>query len=164
VTGRINPPQVDNIYNKIYNNVSKSVPVLESKTVICGLYKCENNNFIPKNITDIAQKDVLAISGIGCPVAFKHLLEDQMNIKSIVQKIFPDHYRFSEKDVNIIYEKNKVDKKIIVITEKDYYRCVNDKTQHFIEKLNPYIIMTELKIINPDNSDLLLRDLCKKRV
>lgn len=163
-TGRINPSQVDNIYNKIYNNVSKSVPVFESKTAICGLYKCENNNFIQKNITDIEQKDILAISGIGCPVAFKHLLEDQLNIKSIVQKIFPDHYRFSEKDVNIIYEKNKVDKKIIVITEKDYYRCVNNKTQHFIEKLNPYIIMTELKIIKPDNSGLLLRDLCKKRV
>lgn len=164
VTNQINLSRIDDIYNKIYNNVSKSIPIFESKTVLSGLYKLENNNLVQKDITDIAQKDILTISGIGCPIGFKHLLEDQLDIKSITQKIFPDHYRFSKDDIDIIYEKNKTDKKIIVMTEKDYHRCINDKEQLFIEKLDPYIIVTELKIIKPDNGDILLYDLCKKRV
>ena len=65
-------------------------------------------------------------------------------IKIVKEIEFPDHYEYSEKDVNkILAEANKLNSKILT-TEKDYLR-IKSKNLSQIK-----FIKSELKIMNED--------------
>jgi len=71
-------------------------------------------------------KKVLALSGIANPSSFLSLLK-KCGMKVIKEAIFPDHYRYSPKDIVAIEEEGKgVDS--IVTTEKDLVRLADLKT------------------------------------
>ena len=75
----------------------------------------------PINLDDFKNKKVLAFAGIGNPNNFFDLLED--NKINVIEKIkFPDHYKYSYKDLKNLSDKAKNNNNILLTTEKDYLR------------------------------------------
>ena len=80
----------------------------------------------PINLNDFIKKDnYLVFSGIGNHQSFISMLKKN-NINILKEIEYPDHYTYSDKDMNkIISEAENINCKIIT-TEKDFYR-LNDK-------------------------------------
>ena len=78
-------------------------------------------NYKPQNINEFKNKRAICFAGIGNPANFFNLLTK--NKVNIVEQIsFPDHYNYSEKDLNILREKARATSSILLTTEKDYLR------------------------------------------
>ncbi len=116
--------------------------------------------YLNKNVT-IKEKNnysITLVTGIANPTHLVNHLKSKNHINHIK---FPDHHNYNLEDVNniiYIYNNNKVDKKIIITTEKDavklstfknelnnvnvYYICINiklDKKQKFDEEILEYV-------------------------
>ena len=74
-----------------------------------------------QNIDEFKNKQVTAFAGIGNPKNFFDLLKDN-NIKVLKEKKFPDHYNYSEKELENLINEAKKNSTILVTTEKDYMR------------------------------------------
>ena len=115
----------------------------------------ENNIFytkyVPKNISNFSNKKIIAFAGIGNPINFFELIKDT-NLNLIDYRSFPDHYNFSEKDLNDLILKAKNNDAILLTTEKDYFR-INNSFKNSIEKLE-----VKLEIENKDNFIKLLKE------
>ena len=72
---------------------------------------------------------LVAISGIGNPQNFFQLIEDN-NLKIDKKIIFPDHYKFSKKEINEIVEEAKIKDYQIIMTEKDYFKVKDFNLQN----------------------------------
>ena len=89
----------------------------------------------------------LIFSGIGNPESFKEILvKNKFNI--IKEIIFPDHYNYTQKDINhIISEAKQLNSKILT-SEKDYIKIASD-TNNDIQFLKIELdIKNEEKLIN----------------
>ena len=98
--------------------------------------------YIPLNIDEFDKKNkYLVFSGIGNHKTFVSMLK--INDINVVEDIeFPDHYKYSTKEIdNIISISKKMDCKIIT-TEKDYMRLNNNNEINYIK--------SELEIINEE--------------
>ena len=98
--------------------------------------------YIPLNINEFNKSDnYLAFSGIGNHKTFISMLrKNKINIVKEVE--FPDHYRYSQKEIDdIISISQKLNCKIMT-TEKDYMRLNNNSKILYIK--------SELKIINQE--------------
>ena len=79
----------------------------------------------PINIEKFKDKNLLAVAGIGNPQSFFKLLEkNNLIIKKKI--IYPDHYEFTDYEIQNIIKEAKNDNCKIIMTEKDYY-----KVKHF---------------------------------
>ena len=89
-------------------NLSKNVVIFYSK-------------YIPSNSKFFDNKNLLAFAGIGNPNNFFNLLSKyDLNV---VKKIsFPDHYKYSKKDMNNIFNIAKKNNLELITTEKDFHR------------------------------------------
>lgn len=103
-------------------------------------------NYEPQNINEFQNKKVVAFAGIGNPENFFDLLKD--NKLNIVETIkFPDHHKYSEKELENLLSKIKENNAILLTTEKDYFRisesCKKNikcfKTKVEIENKNQFI-------------------------
>ncbi len=75
----------------------------------------------PENILEFKDKKIIAFAGIGNPENFFNLLTK--NKLNIFEKIkFPDHYKYSEKDMESLLNKEINNKCTLLTTEKDYFR------------------------------------------
>ena len=111
-------------------------------------------NYLAKNLSDYKNKKLIAFAGIGNPENFFELLKS--NYLNVVKEIsFPDHYNYSDKDLDklIVLEK-KYNAKLIT-TEKDYLRISSYRRKGFgvmpVEtKINEEIMFVKLvkEIIN----------------
>ena len=107
--------------------------------------------YIPKNIEKFKNKKIIAFAGIGNPVNFFELLKKN-NLNLVDSKTFPDHYIFSDKDMDNLIMKAKNNDAILLTTEKDYFR-IKDNYKINIEKLE-----IDLKIENQDHFIKLLKE------
>jgi tetraacyldisaccharide 4'-kinase len=74
---------------------------------------------------DINEKYVI-FSGIGNPESFKEILiKNKINITKEI--IFPDHYKYTQKDINNIRSQAKEHNSKILTTEKDYVKIKSDR-------------------------------------
>ena len=88
-------------------------------------------------------ENYLVFSGIGNHQTFVSMIRNY-GLNVIKDLEFPDHYQFTQNDINqILVEANNLNCQIIT-TEKDYYRLSNLKN----EKIK--YLMSELKIINEE--------------
>ena len=89
----------------------------------------------------------LIFSGIGNPESFKEILiKNKINI--IKEIIFPDHYNYTQKDINNIKTQAKELNLKILTTEKDYVKIKSDKN-HDIKYLKIELyIKNEKKLID----------------
>ncbi len=77
-------------------------------------------------ITDLKEKEIVLVTGIANPnPLLKYLSSNNINYKHLK---YPDHYSFSNSDIEIIkqtFNKLQSENKIILTTEKDYMRLKN---------------------------------------
>ena len=78
-------------------------------------------NYRPINIEKFKNKRFIALAGIGNPNNFFDLLaEHKINI--IKKLIYPDHYKFTKKEISKIVDDANKKNAGVIITEKDYYK------------------------------------------
>ena len=103
----INGDKNPNIENKILKNNQ--------------LLKIFYTKYIPKNIQEFKNKKAICFAGIGNPNNFFNLLKE--NDVDILEQIpFPDHYIYSNKDLESLIKKSNINNVILLTTEKDYLR------------------------------------------
>jgi len=77
--------------------------------------------YVPKNFSNLKKKKFLAFSGIGNPHTFFDTLKS-LKIKLVDYKEFPDHYNYTDKDLQKLKELAKINGCKLITTEKDYFR------------------------------------------
>ena len=75
----------------------------------------------PQNIDEFKNKKVTAFAGIANPKNFFNLLKYN-NIDVVKEIKFPDHYNYSEKELENLMNNAKANNTILLTTEKDYFR------------------------------------------
>lgn len=125
-----NDENLNDIKNQIIN-INPNINIFESK------YTSLNIDSFNKN------EKYLVFSGIGNHQTFINMLKkEKFNILESIE--FPDHYDYTDEDLDKIFIKSKnLDAKIIT-TEKDYLRINQSKLKDI------KFIKSELKIINED--------------
>ena len=125
----INGEENKNIENQLFNK-NKEIKIFYSE------YKAQN-------INEFKNKRVIAFAGIGNPENFFDLLK--YNKIDIVEKIkFPDHHKYSKKELENLFNKTKENNAILLTTEKDYFRISENY------KKNIKFLKIEIKIKNQD--------------
>jgi len=122
INGKKNP-DIENIILKINN-----------------LIKIFYSMYIPQNIDQFKNNKIICFAGIGNPVNFFNLLKNN-NINIFEEIIFPDHYTYVEKDLEIMIKKAEENNATLLTTEKDYLRI--DK--NYKEKINYLKIKVEIE-------------------
>ena len=103
----INGKKNKDIENKIFSK-NKKIKIFYS-------------NHEPQNIDEFKNKKILAFAGIGNPENFFNMLMD--NDLNIVETMkFPDHHKYSEKELENLLNKAKNNNSILLTTEKDYFK------------------------------------------
>jgi tetraacyldisaccharide 4'-kinase len=128
----------NNVLDKIIETIKNLNPLI--KIFITGYAALSLNKF------DLSNK-YLFFSGIGNPNSFKNILLKE-NFLIVDEIIYPDHYNYSEVEINKILEKAKKLNAKIITTEKDYVK-IPKKYQRDIDFLEIDLkIMDEDKLIN----------------
>ena len=115
----INGKKNINIENKILENNNK-IRIFYTK------YKVQN-------IEEFKNNKVIAFAGIGNPDNFFDLLKDN-NINILENISFPDHYNYSNKELENLINKTKENNATLLTTEKDFFR-INDTYKKNIKHL-----------------------------
>ncbi len=125
----INGKKNDSFEKKIFS-YNKEINIFYSKY-----------NFV--NFEDFKNKKLFAFAGIGNPQSFFELiLNNGLNLEK--KKVFPDHYKFEQSEIDKIVNVAKNNNYTIITTEKDYYRLSNDN------KKNIEFAKIELEIENKE--------------
>ena len=99
---------VNEVFEKKIKNISKNI----------SLYYSE---YVPINLNQFIDQNLLAFAGIGNPDNFFKLLDkNHLNISKKIS--FPDHYNYSLKELNDLIEYSIKNNLKIITTEKDYFR------------------------------------------
>ena len=80
-----------------------------------------NGEYVPTNYKKFKKKNYMTFSGIGNPLGFARTL-NKYGIKSVSNLIYPDHYEYSETEINKIKKLANEKNLKILTTEKDFYR------------------------------------------
>ena len=134
---------------EIINLIDQSLKkVIRDQTIIkINDIKIFYSTYIPQNIKEFHDKQIIAFAGIGNPSNFFDLLKEN-KIQLMEEISYPDHYNYSINDINtIINQANNFNCKIIT-TEKDYLRLddiKNDKIKFIKSNLE---ITDEEQLIN----------------
>jgi len=90
----------------------------------------------------LAGKDVLIFSGIGTPASFRATIET-CGVRVREEIIYPDHYAFTDGDIEQIKKKaDALGVAACITTEKDFMR-----NQALVQKgLDPFVLKIEMEI------------------
>ena len=117
-------------------NINIEKKILEKNKSIKIFY----SSYIPQNISNFKNKKIICFAGIGNPNNFFELLKE--NKINVIENIsFPDHYKYSDKDLENLVEKSKKEEAILLTTEKDYMRI----NSNYGEKISFLKIKLEIK-------------------
>ena len=116
----------NNIFEKKILNINKKLEIFYS------FYK-------PINLDQFKNKKLLAIAGIGNPYNFFKIIEEN-NLYISKKLIFPDHYQFSQIEVENIIKDAELNNYEIIMTEKDYFKINNYK----LKKINYLKVSLEI--------------------
>ena len=134
-----------------YNNVFLNGNLENLEKIKKEIYKINPNvnihlaKYEPLNLNEFErEKNYFLFSGIGNHQTLVSMLKNN-GLKIIKDIEFPDHYEYTETDINNILIEAKNLECQIITTEKDYFRLRNNNLDKF------KIIKSELKIIDEDN-------------
>ena len=102
------------------------------------------SKYRPLDIDKFKNKKIVAFAGIGNPVNFFDLLEKE-NLNLLNKFSFPDHYKYTNKDLEKLISYSKKSDSTLLTTEKDYYR-IDDNYKEKVE-----FIKVEIEIENKNN-------------
>ena len=134
-----------------YNNIFLNGNLENLEKLKKEIYKINPNlniylgKYEPLNLNEFEiEKNYFLFSGIGNHQTLVSMLKNN-GLKIIKDIEFPDHYEYTETDINNILIEAKNLECQIITTEKDYFRLRNNNLHKF------KIIKSELKIIGEDN-------------
>ena len=134
-----------------YNNIFLNGNLENLEKLKKEIYKINPNlniylgKYEPLNLNEFEiGKSYFLFSGIGNHQTLVSMLKNN-GLKIIKDIEFPDHYEYTETDINNILIEAKNLECQIITTEKDYFRLRNNNLDKF------KIIKSELKIIDEDN-------------
>ena len=114
------------------------------------------SHYNPINISKFKGKKLLAIAGIGNPDNFFNLLIfNNLNLEK--KLIFPDHYKFKEREIKEISTYADQNNYQIIMTEKDYFKI----KQFNIKNLG--YLKIELEIANKENLIKKIKEIYDKK-
>jgi len=98
------------------------------------------------NIEEFKNDKIIAFAGIGNPNNFFDLLKDN-NINILEEISFPDHYNYSNKELENLINKTKENNATLLTTEKDFFRISDTYKKNIkhlkiiveIEKKNQFV-------------------------
>ena len=102
-------------------NINIENKILEQNKEIKIFY----TKYIVENIDNFKNKKIVSFAGIGNPKNFFDLLKDN-KINMIEQIKFPDHYNYSDRELENLIKKTKKNGITLLTTEKDFMR-INKK-------------------------------------
>ena len=102
-------------------------------SIFCYKIKIFYSKYKAQNADKFKNKKVLAFAGIGNPNNFFNFLKDN-EINPIKEIKFPDHYNYSEKEIEELTDKAKKNNLILLTTEKDFFR-IKEKFKKDIDYL-----------------------------
>ena len=103
--------------SKLIRKHSSKIKIFTSNYKVANLDKIKRHN------------KYFIFSGIGNPNSFEKILKEN-KIKIGGKLIFPDHYSFTDKDIQNIINKAKKDKASVLTTEKDYVKIPKKYKKH----------------------------------
>lgn len=116
-----------------------------------------------KSLDEMKGKSCLAFCGIARPETFEMMLK-AIGFEVREFRTYPDHYKYSEEDLNDFawrFSEQKFD--IIVTTEKDAVRLFDDSAQRFRDQYPLYYVRLDTQISDSSRfSELLLRTTIRK--
>ena len=131
-------------YDFIFINGEKKNLVLEK-----SLKKIKNKNIFkakyePTNLKKFnLKKKYLMFSGIGNPHEFeKTLIKYKFKVSKKI--VYPDHYKFTNTEINEIKRIAKIENLIVITTEKDFYR-LNESQKKNINFLKIKLNIKDIK-------------------
>ena len=134
-----------------YNNIFLNGNLENLEKLKKEIYKINPNlniylgKYEPLNLNEFEiEKNYFLFSGIGNHQTLVSMLKNN-GLKIIKDIEFPDHYEYTETDINNILIEAKNLECQIITTEKDYFRLRNNNLDKF------KIIKSELKILDEDN-------------
>tara|TARA_X000000950_G_C13912466_1_gene659536 strand:+ start:3910 stop:4848 length:939 start_codon:yes stop_codon:yes gene_type:complete len=101
------------------------------------------SSYEPVNLEQFRNKRLLAVAGIGNPENFFKLIENN-NLKIDKKLVYPDHHKFSKKEVQSIIKEAKRKDCQIIMTEKDYFK-IKDYKEDSIKYLKVSLKIVSLK-------------------
>ena len=107
--------EIDNMKDTLSNKFDRNC-IFSGEHKFDGIFL---NDALGVNIEDIKNKTVLAFAGIGSFSSFEKTVEN-LGFKGFLLKEYPDHYKYTEKDLDEILNLNLVD--IILTTQKDWVK------------------------------------------
>jgi len=132
-------------------NGEKNIQIEKKILGINEKIKIFYSKYIPLNIDLFRNKNVIAFAGIGNPNNFFDLLES--NKIEILKKIsFPDHYNYSDAELEKLTIDAKEKNAILLTTEKDYLRL----NGNYKKNINYLKIKTEI-----NNKDQFVEEIKK---
>ena len=127
----------------VFINGSKNIDIEEKILKNNEKIKFFYTNTKAQNINDFKHKNVIAFAGIGNPENFFDILKNN-GIKIIKEIKFPDHHRYSDKEIENLIQEKKGNNDILITTEKDYFRIKDNF------KGNINYLKIEVEIINQE--------------
>ena len=107
--------------NHVFINGKKNLDIENKIFSKNGDIKIFYTQYKPENINQFKNNKIIAFAGIGDPENFFSLLnENKLNIIETIK--FPDHHKYSEKELENLLNKMKKNDAILLTTEKDYFR------------------------------------------
>ena len=132
-------------------NGEKNIQIEKKILSINEKIKIFYSKYIPLNIDLFRNKNVIAFAGIGNPNNFFDLLES--NKIEILKKIsFPDHYNYSDTELEKLTIDAKEKNAILLTTEKDYLRI----NKNYKKNINYLKIKTDI-----NNKNQLIEEIKK---
>jgi len=107
--------------------------------------------YMPSNINEFKNKKVISFAGIGNPDNFFNILKKN-SVNLIDQISFPDHYNYSNLEIESLIKKSQEGNIILLTTEKDFMRIP--------KKYEKYFRFLKIKI-EIENKDYFTKELRK---
>ena len=133
-----------NEFEKMFSTpkIKKEILIINPNINIhIGVYEPTNINKFDKN------NQYLVFSGIGNHQTFVSMIkENGLNISKDIE--FPDHYKYTNNDINQILNQASTLNSKIITTEKDYLRLEDNKPKEIKFIKSTLKIIDEKKLIN----------------
>ena len=152
------PELAVNAKDKIMEDIRKySLAPVDFSTVKHGALKPFNLAAEAMN-ADLAEVEVLLLSGIANPKPFVNYMEARFKVFKIFS--FGDHHKFTERDLrNLKNSFQGHSKAILVTTEKDAMRLINSEIEKMISEIPCFYLPIEVEF----ETMALMREIEKKK-
>jgi tetraacyldisaccharide 4'-kinase len=141
---QVNEIQLKMIEKQIENNMKDAIVAKTTHKVVAARL-ANGKKIIPEALKG---KKIFAFCGIGNPHSFIATIRN-LGCKVVGSKIFNDHHRYLEEDINeIIYHSDKIEADLIITTEKDWTKIDSFEVIQSKSTSNIAYLLVELEFID----------------